>query len=78
MAEKMVVLAESQPGFIGIESARKELGISVSYWTDLRSIKQWKENAEHSIAREKGKTDGYKCYKTRISKVERDYDFNME
>lgn len=75
MAELMVKLAQEQEGFLGIESAREDIGITVSYWKDLQSIKKWKENTEHRIAQEKGRTDWYKCYKTRISKVERDYEF---
>jgi heme-degrading monooxygenase HmoA len=75
MADKMVELAKQQDGFLGVESARNELGITVSYWTDLSSIKKWKENAEHSFAREKGRNEWYKSFKTRIAKVERDYEF---
>ncbi|KAB2859359.1 MAG: antibiotic biosynthesis monooxygenase [Flavobacteriales bacterium] len=75
MAERMVELAQQQPGFLGVESARNEIGITVSYWKDLASIKKWKEHAEHTIAREKGRSDWYKAFKTRIAKVERDYEF---
>lgn len=32
MSEKMLELAEQQPGFLGWESARNEIGITVSYW----------------------------------------------
>ena len=31
MAERMVELAAKQPGYLGIESARENLGITVSY-----------------------------------------------
>lgn len=75
MANRMVELAQQQPGFLGVESARNEIGITVSYWTDLVSIKNWREHAEHTIAREKGRSDWYKAFKTRIAKVERDYEF---
>mgnify|MGYP005867437123 CR=1 FL=1 len=75
MADLMVDLAKEQQGFLGIESAREDIGITVSYWKDLDSIKNWKENSEHRIAQVKGQTDWYKYYKTRISKVERDYVF---
>ncbi|MCF6333311.1 MAG: hypothetical protein L3J11_08500 [Draconibacterium sp.] len=47
MADKMVELAKKQLGFLGVESAREELGITVSYWKDLESKKNWKENSEH-------------------------------
>ena len=75
MADTMVELASKQKGFLGVESAREDLGITVSYWEDLDSIKKWKENTEHSIARKKGRTDWYQSFKTRIAKVERDYEF---
>jgi heme-degrading monooxygenase HmoA len=78
MADKMVELAKLQDGFLGIEFARNELGITVSYWRDLESIKRWKENTDHTIARNKGRKDWYSHYKTRIAKVERDYGFEKE
>ena len=73
MAEKMVELAASQPGFLGIESVDKEAGITVSYWADLDAIKNWKNNTEHLKAQELGREKWYLSYKTRISRVERDY-----
>ncbi|MCP4552996.1 MAG: antibiotic biosynthesis monooxygenase [Bacteroidetes bacterium] len=75
MAQKMIELAKQQDGFLGIESAREEIGITVSYWRDLDSIKRWKDNSEHTIARDKGREIWYKSFKTRIAKVERDYEF---
>ena len=73
MAKRMVELASRQPGFLGIESAREDLGITVSYWTDLDSIKAWKANIEHREAQELGRKKWYSAFKTRICKVERDY-----
>lgn len=75
MAGKMAELAESQEGFLGMESARQELGITVSYWRDLESIRKWRENLEHSIARTQGRVQWYKAFKVRICWVESDYDF---
>ncbi len=75
MATKMVELAKVQPGFIGIESALNEIGITVSYWESLEAIKNWKANMEHVEAQEKGRTAWYKNYKVRIAKVEREYEF---
>ncbi len=78
MAQRMVDLAAVQSGFLGVESARNEVGITVSYWKDLESIKNWKENAEHTLAREQGRKKWYQAYKTRIALVERDYGFEKE
>jgi heme-degrading monooxygenase HmoA len=73
MATKMVDLAAQQPGYLGIESAREDLGITVSYWSDLESIKSWKANVEHRQAQKSGHEKWYSSFKVRISKVERDY-----
>jgi heme-degrading monooxygenase HmoA len=73
MADKMVALAEQQPGFLGFESAREGLGITVSYWADVAAIKSWKQNAEHLVAQRLGRELWYKAFKTRIALVERDY-----
>ena len=76
-ADRMVALASSQPGFLGVESARGEdgLGITVSYWESEEAIAAWKRNAEHSVARGKGRTQWYDEFFTRVAKVERAYDF---
>ena len=74
-AEKMEALAKLQKGYLGIESARNDVGITVSYWENLEAILNWKNKAEHTIAREKGRALWYKKYQLRICKVERDYGF---
>ncbi|ROS00367.1 heme-degrading monooxygenase HmoA [Sinobacterium caligoides] len=73
MADRMVDLALRQPGFIGVESAREDVGITVSYWSDIESIKQWKANVDHQQAQRLGHEKWYSSFKVRISKVERDY-----
>jgi len=76
MSNTMVKLAQEQHGFLGIESARNELGITVSYWDSLEAIYKWKLNSEHSEAREKGRNTWYKHFKVRKCKVERANEFN--
>lgn len=75
MAERMHELAQQQEGFLGMETAREKVGITVSYWRDLDSIKKWKMHADHQVAQENGRAKWYKAYKTRIALVERDYEF---
>lgn len=78
MADKMVELASQQKGFLGVESARdEELGITVSYWDSLESIKEWKENAAHRAAQDKGKKEWYKSFSLRVCRVERHSFFEM-
>jgi heme-degrading monooxygenase HmoA len=73
MADKMLRLAQQQEGFLGFESARTDIGISVSYWLDLTAIQSWKLNAEHTLARQKEKDVWYEAFRARICKVEREY-----
>ena len=73
MSERMVALAQMQPGYLGMESAREDVGITVSYWADLDSIRAWKANAEHLQAQALGHRQWYSAFTTRIAKVEREY-----
>ncbi len=75
IAERMAELAVQQPGYLGHESARNEIGITVSYWSNLEAIRNWKKNTEHLLAQQKGREEWYARYKTRICLVERDYEF---
>lgn len=77
MDQKMDKMAQKQPGYLGHESVREGLGITVSYWKDLESIKNWKANMEHVEAQKKGRSLWYSSYKTRICRVEKDYDYSL-
>jgi len=75
MAEEMDELAKQQEGYLGIESARNDLGITISYWRSIEDIKNWKANTRHLLAQKQGREKWYEQYKVRICKVERDYGF---
>ena len=72
-AARMLELAAQQPGYLGVVSAREDLGITISYWKDLESIKAWKRHVEHREAQRNGIDRWYSHYRTRIALVERDY-----
>lgn len=75
MAERMVELAASQPGYLGIESSRDAdgFGITVSYWRGEADIAAWKRNAEHAVARDRGRSQWYQHFELRVARVERAY-----
>lgn len=77
-AEQMVKMASEQKGYLGHESVRDGLGITISYWQSLEDIRAWKQVNEHLVAQKKGREKWYKSYKTRICLVERDYEFDFE
>ena len=69
----MLDLASQQPGFLGVESARDEMGITVSYWSSLDAIRAWKLQAEHRQAQQMGRDLWYQDFRVRIALVEREY-----
>ena len=77
-ADRMVELAATMPGYLGIESARGEdgFGITVSYWESEEAIANWKRQAEHLAAQKRGRADWYEDYIVRVAKVERAYGKN--
>jgi heme-degrading monooxygenase HmoA len=78
MADLMVKLAREQEGFLGVESARNQIGITVSYWRNLEAISAWKQNVDHLVAQQKGRENWYQSYTTRICLVEREYSFEKQ
>jgi heme-degrading monooxygenase HmoA len=73
MSEWMNHLAAEQPGFLGVESAREEVGITVSYWATEQDAANWKQVAEHLVAQERGREVWYADYRVRVATVNRDY-----
>ena len=55
MASEMAELASKQDGFLGLESAREDVGITISYWCSMEDIKNWKANERHVIAQKSGR-----------------------
>jgi len=73
MTARMEQLAAEQPGYLGIESARDKLGITVSYWVDEDAARAWKQVAEHLVAQRRGREAWYADYRVRVAVVQRDY-----
>lgn len=67
--------AEKLPGFIGGESLRNEdgFGVTVLYFKEMETIKEWSQYQKHLRAKELGKEKWYSDYRVRIAKVEREY-----
>ncbi len=78
-SDRMVELAQQQPGFLGVESTRGDdgFGITVAYWDSEEAIKAWRLHAEHTLARERGRAEWYRHFELRIAKVERAYGWDL-
>ena len=75
-ADAIEELAEQQPGYLGMEHAKEELGITISYWKTKEDIARWKANLDHKQAQKMGRDQWYASYRVRICLVERDYQFD--
>lgn len=69
VAEHMLRLATQQPGYLGVESAREGLGITVSYWRSLPDIEAWRRQVDHLAAQREGRRRFYQSYTLRICEV---------
>lgn len=76
-ANRMLELAASMPGYLGVDSAHQKdgTGITISYWENEAAIKAWREQLEHAEARRRGKTDWYQSYSLKVTRIERAYDW---
>lgn len=76
--QRMMALAAQQAGYLGVETAFTDIGITVSYWADEDSIAAWKRNADHAFAQYEGRTRWYDAYELRVARVERAHSFVRE
>ena len=72
-AARMYELAQQQPGYLGAESARETIGITVSYWATEADATAWKRVAEHAEAQRQGRERWYEHYTVRVATVTREY-----
>lgn len=77
MAARMRDLATNKYGcseFIAVTEGNRE--IAISYWDDQEQIKAWKQDAEHLVAQELGRSKWYKSYRVQVVEIIRDYSKN--
>lgn len=74
-AARMTTLAQSSPGFLGVESARRNdgVGITVAFWETEAELRAWKQVAEHREAQRLGRERWYEGYSLWVAQVERAY-----
>jgi heme-degrading monooxygenase HmoA len=64
-------------GFISIERfqsiSNSEKIVSLSFWKDEESVKEWRNLETHRVAQQKGRNSVFDNYRLRIAGVIRDY-----
>jgi heme-degrading monooxygenase HmoA len=80
IAERLKPELDNIEGFISIErfqsmtDSRKIL--SLSFWRDEKSVKQWRNNELHRMAQKEGRNSIFDDYRLRVASVIRDYGMN--
>ena len=79
-AERMLLLAQRQPGFLGVESVRGDdgIGITVSYWVNREAISDWRQHVEHLEVQARGRQEFYDWYRVRVAEVVLDRTFDAD
>ncbi|MEU1532370.1 antibiotic biosynthesis monooxygenase family protein [Streptomyces fagopyri] len=75
---RMEDLVKGIPGFLGMDHAQTPggLGITVGYFRDAAALTEWRTNAEHRAAQQRGRADWYRSYTLHVAKVERSHGFS--
>jgi heme-degrading monooxygenase HmoA len=77
IAAELRPLLEKMDGFLSIErfQSLNDPGklLSLSFWRDEESVKQWRESEMHRLAQSKGRESIFTDYHLRIAVVNRDY-----
>lgn len=77
MAEIMRSLAIDKYGcseFSAVIEGKQE--IAVSYWKNKELINQWKQDAQHLVAQDLGRSKWYKSYQVQVVEIIREYSEN--
>lgn len=74
---RMEELVRGVPGFLGMDHAQTPggLGITVGYFRDADALAEWRRDAEHRAAQERGRAEWYESYTLHVAKVERSHGF---
>lgn len=59
-----------------IAAIEGENEIAISYWENQEQITKWKQDSEHLVAQELGRSTWYKSYKVEVVEVIREYSDN--
>ena len=77
-SEKMENLVKTIDGYehhFGFRDASSRDGVTVSFFTSLEAISQWKNLDEHKMAQQLGRDSFYEEYSVQVCEVLRDYGF---
>jgi heme-degrading monooxygenase HmoA len=77
MAEEMLALARTMPGFIDVKAFTADDGerLTLVWWEDEDTLRAWRTNARHLVAQTMGRERWYEYYKLEVAEVRRAKEF---
>jgi heme-degrading monooxygenase HmoA len=77
MNAEMEALVRGNPGFIDVKSYKAEDGerLTVVWWRDEESLREWKQQARHREAQSAGRRKWYAYYKMEVANLTRESSF---
>ena len=72
-AGRMVELARTMPGFLGMHSVRNAdgSGITISWWRSEEDVAYWRDHPEHQEMQRRGCGEWYESWHIEICRVEK-------
>ena len=77
MAQEMLELAKSMPGFIDVKAFKADDGerLTLVWWQDEDTLHGWRTNARHLVAQKAGRERWYEYYTLEVAEVVRSKRF---
>jgi heme-degrading monooxygenase HmoA len=79
-SEKMETLVKTIDGYekhFGFRDPETRDGVTISYFSSLEAISEWKNLADHATAQKFGREKFYEEYSVQVCEILRDYEFRV-
>jgi heme-degrading monooxygenase HmoA len=80
MAQEMVDIAKSMPGFIDVKAFKADDGerLTLVWWEDEDTLRAWRTHARHLVAQRLGRERWYQYYKIEVGEILRANEFSRD
>ena len=80
LADRMLTLAQSMPGFISYKAYRADDGerVSIHEWETAEHLRAWREHPQHVAAQKLGRERHYEEYTSYVCEAPREARFSQK
>ena len=77
MAQEMLELAKTMPGFVDVKAFKADDGerLTLVWWEDEETLRGWRTNARHLVAQQAGRERWYEYFTLEVAEVRRSKRF---